>query len=236
MILFLFFSSGKLCFRMACYFIWPFGKSLEKVIKYNAYFSNHGAIAKVALTCSLLCCSNKSFFCLFQAGHAVKRSIARPPKCEVIPEEGDTEDSKDLVRNKDSAPLLMSSPIPIEIPVPEPLARKTLQCRISTYVWLLLGYPVLAVVHSLACVLAWMLVFTIPVSKMNARTMTTVLLMAPEDIQIHRLGKVHSHSFSVGQSKECVQYLPPFSGLVMLFFCFLFFFSLYPIGFLWPPN
>ncbi|KAG8005627.1 Low affinity vacuolar monovalent cation/H(+) antiporter [Nibea albiflora] len=146
-------QEGKLCFKMAGYFIWPFGKSLEK------------------------------------ASHVVKRSIARPPKCDVIPEEGDTEDSKDLVRNKDSAPLLVSSPIPIEIPVPEPPARKTLKCRISTYVWLLLGYPVLAVVHSLACVLAWMLVFTIPVSKMNARTMTTVLLMAPEDIQIHTLGK-----------------------------------------------
>ncbi|KAE8281407.1 hypothetical protein D5F01_LYC20388 [Larimichthys crocea] len=145
---------GKLCFKMACYFIWPFGKSLEK------------------------------------ASHVVKRTIARPPKCEVIPEEGDTEDSKDTVRNKDSAPLLVSSPIPIEIPVPEPPAKKNpLQCRISTYVWLLLGYPVLAVVHSLACVLAWMLVFTIPVSKMNARTMTTVLLMAPEDIQIHTVEK-----------------------------------------------
>lgn len=115
----------------------------------------------------------------------------------------------------------MSSPIPIEIPVPEPPAKKNpLQCRISTYVWLLLGYPVLAVVHSLACVLAWMLVFTIPVSKMNARTMTTVLLMAPEDIQIHTLEKVHSHSFSVGQSKECVQYFG--HAFLNLIFCRLF--------------
>lgn len=68
-----------------------------------------------------------------------------------------------------------------------------LQCRISTYVWLLLGYPVLAVVHSLACVLSWLLVFTIPVAKMNARTLTTILLMAPEDIQVYRLEKVHGH-------------------------------------------
>lgn len=69
----------------------------------------------------------------------------------------------------------------------------SLQCRVSTYVWLLLGYPVLVVVHSLACVLSWLLVFTIPVSKMNARTLTAVLLIAPEDIQIHRLEKVHGH-------------------------------------------
>ncbi|XP_070785233.1 cation/H+ exchanger protein 1 [Enoplosus armatus] len=146
---------GKLCLKMAWYFIWPFGKSLGK------------------------------------AGDVVKRSVMKPPRCEVIPEERDNEDSKDLVRDKDSAPLLMSSPIPVEIPVPEAPAGKTSKhwCRISTYVWLLLGYPVLAVFHSLACVLSWLLVFTIPVSKMNARTLTTVLLMAPEDIQIHRLEK-----------------------------------------------
>ncbi|XP_051248774.1 cation/H+ exchanger protein 1 isoform X2 [Dicentrarchus labrax] len=149
---------GKLCFKMALYFIWPFGKSLEK------------------------------------AGDCVvKRSIVRPPKFEVIPEERDTEDNKDpdRDRDKDSAPLLVSSPIPVEITVPEPPARKTSNhwCHISTYVWLLLGYPVLAVVHSLACVLSWLLVFTIPVFKMNARTMTIVLLMAPEDVQIHKLEK-----------------------------------------------
>uniref|UniRef100_A0A3Q3S1S1 Cation/H+ exchanger protein 1 n=1 Tax=Mastacembelus armatus TaxID=205130 RepID=A0A3Q3S1S1_9TELE len=146
---------GKLCFKMAWYFIWPFGKSVEK------------------------------------AGDLVKRAFAKPPKCEVIPEVGDSEDSKDLVTNKDSAPLLVSSPVPVEIPIHELPARKTSKywCRISTYIWLLLGYPVLAVVHSLACVLSWMLVFTIPVAKMNARAMSTVLLMAPEDIQIHRPGK-----------------------------------------------
>lgn len=69
----------------------------------------------------------------------------------------------------------------------------SLQCRVSTYVWLLLGYPILAVVHCLACVLSWLLIFTIPVAKINARTMTTVLLMAPEDVQIHRQEKVRSH-------------------------------------------
>ncbi|XP_071358147.1 cation/H+ exchanger protein 1 isoform X2 [Trachinotus anak] len=146
---------GKLCWRMALYFIWPFGKSVEK------------------------------------AGDVVKRATVKPPKIEVIPEEGDTEDGKDLARDRDSAPLLVSSPIPVDIPVPEPPARKTSKhwCRVSTYVWLLLGYPVLAVVHSLACLLSWLLVFTIPVAKMNARTLITVLLMAPEDVQIHRLEK-----------------------------------------------
>lgn len=63
------------------------------------------------------------------------------------------------------------------------------QCRVSTYIWLLLGYPVLAVMHCLACVLSWLLVFTIPVAKINARILTGVLLMAPEDLHIHTLEK-----------------------------------------------
>uniref|UniRef100_A0A8C4GMD9 Cation/H+ exchanger protein 2 n=1 Tax=Dicentrarchus labrax TaxID=13489 RepID=A0A8C4GMD9_DICLA len=54
--------------------------------------------------------------------------------------------------------------------------------RFSTYVWLLLGYPPLVVIHSLACFFSWILVFTIPVSKMNARTLGVILLLAPEDV------------------------------------------------------
>lgn len=49
----------------------------------------------------------------------------RPPKREVIPEETDRVDSVDLVGDKDSAPLLVSSPVTVEIPVPDPPARKT---------------------------------------------------------------------------------------------------------------
>ncbi len=57
----------------------------------------------------------------------------RPPRFEVIPEETDSDDNKDLVRGKDSAPLLVSSPIPIEIPVPELPARKTSNHWVRNY-------------------------------------------------------------------------------------------------------
>ncbi|XP_061662771.1 cation/H+ exchanger protein 1 isoform X2 [Syngnathoides biaculeatus] len=142
---------GKLCLKLAWYFIWPFGKSVEK------------------------------------DADLIKRSIMKPARCEVIPEEGDTEDGDDIVTEKDSRPLLMSSPLPIEIPLPQlPVrTRRKHWCRVSTYVWLLLGYPVLAVVHAVACVISWLLVFTIPVSKMNARTLAIVLFMPPEDVHIH---------------------------------------------------
>uniref|UniRef100_A0AAQ5XKL6 Cation/H+ exchanger protein 1 n=1 Tax=Amphiprion ocellaris TaxID=80972 RepID=A0AAQ5XKL6_AMPOC len=123
---------GKVCWKLALYFLWPFGKFIEK------------------------------------------------------PPDGDENiAAEDAVGAKDSAPLLVSSPISADFSMPVP-------CHISTYIWFLLGYPVLAVVHCLACVLSWLLVFTIPVAKLNARILTTVLLMAPKDVQIQRLEKTLS--------------------------------------------
>ncbi|KAM4615650.1 cation/H+ exchanger protein 1 [Polymixia lowei] len=154
---------GKLCWKLTCYFMWPFGKSIQKV-------------SDAEMKCCL-----------------------KFPNCETIPEDGDTEESKDLATVKESAPLLVSSPVPIEIPVPAPQEKKTSShwCRFSTYVWLFLGYPLLAVVHSLACVISWFLVFTIPVAKINARTLSIILLMAPEDVQIQTLKKIQCRDTKV---------------------------------------
>uniref|UniRef100_A0A8C6UKI6 Cation/H+ exchanger protein 1 n=1 Tax=Neogobius melanostomus TaxID=47308 RepID=A0A8C6UKI6_9GOBI len=149
---------GKLCWKMGCYFLWPFGKSIEK------------------------------------AGNVMKMTLAKAPRCGIIHEDRDFDDNKDQSREKDSSPLMASSPFPVEIPVPEPPAQRISRhwCHPGTYVWLLLGYPVLVMVHFLACVISWLLVFTIPVAKLNARTVTTVLLMAPDDLQISKLDKTLS--------------------------------------------
>lgn len=143
---------GRLCWKMGCYFLWPFGKSIEKA-------------------------------------DAMRTTMAKPQRCDIFCEESD--DSKDQSREKDSAPLVASSPFPVEIPVPEPPSQRISRhwFHPGTYVWLLLGYPVLVVVHFLSCVISWLLVFTIPIAKLNARTVTTVLLMAPDNIQIHKLDK-----------------------------------------------
>uniref|UniRef100_A0A674EQP4 Cation/H+ exchanger protein 1 n=1 Tax=Salmo trutta TaxID=8032 RepID=A0A674EQP4_SALTR len=106
---------GKLCWKLSCYFLWPFGKSILKVT---------------------------------------------------------------VMTVVDYAIVLARSPLII--------------CRVSTYVWLLLGYPLLGLIHGLACFLSWILVFTIPLAKMNARTLAIILLMPPEDVHIHRLKKVDS--------------------------------------------
>uniref|UniRef100_A0A672YUJ3 Putative cation exchanger C521.04c n=1 Tax=Sphaeramia orbicularis TaxID=375764 RepID=A0A672YUJ3_9TELE len=65
-----------------------------------------------------------------------------------------------------------------------PFGKTIHERRFSTYLWLLLGYPPLVVIHSLACFFSWILVFTIPVSKMNARTLSVILLLPPEDVSV----------------------------------------------------
>ncbi|XP_074533591.1 uncharacterized protein LOC141796402 [Halichoeres trimaculatus] len=130
---------GKLCLKLSCYFLWPFGKSIHEL------------------------------------GNTLRRCCERAPDCEC-----NTEGAEE-----DNSPVLLPSPTEISITEFPALPQQTPYWhRISTYVWLLLGYPPLLVVHSLACFLSWILVFTIPVSKMNARTLGVILLLPPEDVSV----------------------------------------------------
>uniref|UniRef100_A0A452GZC2 Cation exchanger C521.04c n=1 Tax=Gopherus agassizii TaxID=38772 RepID=A0A452GZC2_9SAUR len=130
---------GKLCWDLAGYFLWPFGKVIQKTRTYSR-------------KCSI-----------------------KFNKCEVISEVNEA---------KENTPLLSCHEVE-----PGSHADATHWRRVSTYIWLLLGYPVLALAHGLVCFVAWLLVFIIPVAKMNARTVTEVLLLAPEHVHIQRMRK-----------------------------------------------
>lgn len=129
-------SYGKLCWKLSCYFLWPFGKTIHEI------------------------------------GNTLRRCCDRAPNCE-------------CGSGEDDCPVLLPSPTDEEEPLSELPQRRpsgSYWRRFSTYLWLLLGFPLLAVVHSLACIFSWILVFTIPVSKMNARTLGVILLLPPEDV------------------------------------------------------
>nr|XP_060632289.1 uncharacterized protein LOC132775588 [Anolis sagrei ordinatus] len=126
---------GKLCWKLAGYFLWPFGKVIQKTRSYN-----HNCNVK---------------FC----------------KYDVIPE------------GKEANPLLTRQEEPVK-PDPDTHWR-----RPSTVVWLLSGYPFLCVAHSLICLVSWLLVFNIPIAKMNARAIARVLLLPPERVHIQSLRK-----------------------------------------------
>ncbi|XP_063782812.1 uncharacterized protein LOC134932375 isoform X2 [Pseudophryne corroboree] len=134
-------SSGVLCWRLAGYFIWPFGK----------------VILKSGEAHSRKCC-------------------VKFTKCDAIPEVDELEKTL-LIQNCDRLHADFQGP------------SVSYWWRISTYLWLLLGFPVLAVVHGLACFISWISVFLIPISKMNARVLSSVLLMPPEHVHICRTHK-----------------------------------------------
>uniref|UniRef100_A0A3B4DKQ5 Cation/H+ exchanger protein 1 n=2 Tax=Pygocentrus nattereri TaxID=42514 RepID=A0A3B4DKQ5_PYGNA len=119
----------------------------------------------------------------------IRRCCIKFPNCEVIPEEVGDSQSTEV---KETTPLLQSpSPVTIDVPASAPPSQKSRYwCRVGTYVWLVLGYVPLAIVHCLACILSWMMVFTIPVAKMNARILSIVLLLPPEEIQIRPVKKL----------------------------------------------
>uniref|UniRef100_A0AAR2M3A9 Cation/H+ exchanger protein 1 n=1 Tax=Pygocentrus nattereri TaxID=42514 RepID=A0AAR2M3A9_PYGNA len=124
---------GQLCFRLSCYFLWPFGKAIEKV----------------------------------------------------------------------TSPLLL--PTPLENVVEQSrAAEQHYWKRVNTYVWLFLGYPVLAVAHCVLGLLSWLLVFTIPVAKMSARTLRTILLMPPEQVHIRKAILCCYHALNVYYYKYTV--------------------------------
>ncbi|XP_077595168.1 uncharacterized protein LOC144211644 isoform X1 [Stigmatopora nigra] len=130
---------GKLCWKLAFYFLWPFGKLV------------------------------------YQVGQRFHRCCEQMPDCEC-----------DGQWTEDSSPVLL--PSPTESPIPEEALRQHppsgYWCRCATYLWLLLGYPPLVIIHSVVCLCSWILVFTIPVAKMNLRTVGVILLLPPEEVSV----------------------------------------------------
>ncbi|XP_041852116.1 putative cation exchanger C521.04c isoform X2 [Melanotaenia boesemani] len=134
---------GKFCWKLCCYFLWPFGNTIHEI------------------------------------GNTLRRCCEQAPDCECS-----------IETEEDNSPVLLPSPteVPV-IEVPGRPPRTPYWHRLSTYVWLLLGYPPLVIIHSLACFISWILVFTIPVSKMNAQTLGVILLLAPENVSISTSSK-----------------------------------------------
>ncbi|XP_038047645.1 putative cation exchanger C521.04c isoform X2 [Patiria miniata] len=58
--------------------------------------------------------------------------------------------------------------------------------RPSTYVWLVLGCPILLLVHTIIIVVTGLLVVFIPISKLNIIAVRKVLLLPPEKLRINK--------------------------------------------------
>ncbi|XP_061578088.1 uncharacterized protein LOC133444366 [Cololabis saira] len=140
---------GKLCWKLSCYFLWPFGNTIHEI------------------------------------GNTLRRCCELAPDCECS-----------IETVEDNSPVLLPSPTEATVSdMPERPLRTPYWHRLSTYIWLLLGYPPLVIVHSLVCFISWILVFTIPVCKMNAQSLSVILLMAPEDVFISSSTQRKHHGY-----------------------------------------
>ncbi|KAA0724435.1 hypothetical protein E1301_Tti003703 [Triplophysa tibetana] len=143
---------AKLCWRLSCYFLWPFGKAIEKI------------------------------------------NLSVPTYSVMIFQDGYLEEEE----NGKNSPLLL--PTPVGDPIEETTGSTQddrYWCHVSTYVWLLVGYPFLALTHFIVCLISWLLVFTIPVAKMSATTLYSILFTPPEYIHISEATEVQEQEREV---------------------------------------
>ncbi|XP_071087654.1 uncharacterized protein [Haliotis cracherodii] len=63
-------------------------------------------------------------------------------------------------------------------------ARKSLLVRPQTYIWCILGIPLLLTVHFIVWFIAWLFVISIPIAKVNSKTMMKILFLPPEEVDV----------------------------------------------------
>ncbi|XP_042191323.1 cation/H+ exchanger protein 1 isoform X3 [Callorhinchus milii] len=136
-------------------------------------------ITIVGIPYGKLCCSLAGFY-FWPFGKVIQKPFSYPRKGsvqyynEVIPEV-----------NAETTALLNVHERIVDDRTPPAAPVQPSRWRLpSTYVWLFLGYPLLVIAHSIASFIAWILVFTIPVAKLNGRAITVILLIPPEQVQI----------------------------------------------------
>lgn len=149
---------GRMCFRLATYFFWPFGKFVHQ------YHSKP----------------------LHAAANHTNASGRYTPVRSTCPDEDPASPTKDLVvysKNVDfesvaneTASLLGTKDVPVK--------SKSLWNKPATYLWLPLGFPLLVLVHSIVFMVSWFFVLTIPIAKINGKAITKILLTPPDEIGI----------------------------------------------------
>lgn len=207
---------AKLCWKLSCYFLWPFGKSIEKVVFLFLsecslcgwlllIFGLHTQCLFELVFISLLCVNQTNIAsvtclfmdemmlckcCCFQASVSVAAYSVK-----ILQDNSTLETEED---GKPSSPLLLPTPVgeTIEEPTESP-PHDHYWRHVSTYIWLLVGYPLLAITHSVLCLISWLLVFTIPVAKMSFKTLHTILLIPPEHIHISQATEAQEHEGQV---------------------------------------
>lgn len=140
--------------------------------------------------------TNYGFFCLRMAKYffwpfgKFVHQVHQVPLCDVAnthrrlstKENGTPSESEALLQKKNNSSLLASDKHPAS---PVTARQKPSIWKLpQTYVWLLLGVPILWPVHAVACFLSWFFVISIPIAKVNFKMLTRILFTSPTNIQV----------------------------------------------------
>ncbi|XP_059152367.1 uncharacterized protein LOC131938380 [Physella acuta] len=156
------FSYTKFCWRMAGYFLWPFGKFVYQVhsVRKSDSFNQK------------------------ENGNVVGRSNGKIWG-------GDSDERKHLVDG------------------PQKYMGKGKCCwgfwsRAASYVWLVLGIPVLLIIHTLVAGICWFFVISIPTAKLNSKAVTRILYLPPDEVKTASSGTTKIDN--PGQISEIIMY------------------------------
>ncbi|XP_064609384.1 uncharacterized protein LOC135473463 [Liolophura sinensis] len=150
-------SYRPFCWKLAKYFLWPFGKFVHQ-IHINNSPSMYLAVVKSHLN-------------------------------GAIPSEGATPAAKET-----TALLTGTWSGSEHAALKDVTVDKDYWTNPRTIVWLILGCPLLLLVHGITIFISWILVVTIPIAKVNVKTIQKILFLPPEAVQIEDTGTIHLYS------------------------------------------
>ncbi|GFN79388.1 cation/h+ exchanger protein 1 [Plakobranchus ocellatus] len=162
-----------MCFRLARYFLWPFGKFVHQYHKKPL----HSVAQKMSSSGRFTPVQFSTSDPPFNSKEVTRRSLSVDA---VLLHKDDSGESVHLLQGNNYADSTETG---------KDGETKVLWKMPGTYIWLLLGMPVLAMAHALIFLLTWFLVVTIPIAKINGKTITKILFTAPDEIRVGYSGQ-----------------------------------------------
>ncbi|GFN79383.1 cation/h+ exchanger protein 1 [Plakobranchus ocellatus] len=171
---------GTFCWRMAGYFIWPFGKYVHQVhasssivptVTYNSTSSANGQIKVPAAT------GHQNY----SANSATSGSYRAGGETEALLSSGDN-----LERKQEAKTFCFR-----------------FWKRPSSYLWMLFGLLPLCIIHGVIFAVNWFFVISIPTAKLNGKMLTKILFLPPEEVHIGNSGRPY---MGPAKSSEIIMY------------------------------
>ncbi|KAK3795146.1 hypothetical protein RRG08_028347 [Elysia crispata] len=167
---------GGFCWRMAGYFIWPFGKYVHQI---------HQKAPTPTVTYDSPGTVNG------QTTNSPSPSTNLRSNASSIAMEGETDA---LLYSSDNSPRITG--------LPQSFCYGFWK-RPSSYLWILFGLIPLGILHALIFAISWFFVISIPTAKLNGKMLTKILFLPPDEVLIGNSGRAY---LGPSKSSEIIMY------------------------------